>query len=519
MNSGWQPLSKPSRPPTSGREQVTVDGGAFKVSPFVRLSRVHAISAAGDAMITVALAGSLFFSIDPSDARWRVGLYLALTIAPFALVSPLIGPALDRASGGRRAMVIAIMALRVIFALLMVNNLDSLLLFPLAFSILVLQKGYAIAKAAIVPTTVKSHQELVEKNSRLALLSGVAGFAGAAPAAAAQAIGGPGWSVFLAAIVFSVGVVVATQLPKVAVASSPEDAQERRELRSGGILLASSAMGVLRGIIGFFTFLVAFAYRGGTDDLDLSGVGTGFGARMHEDLLGIDLNAGGSSPLRLGVVIGFSVLGGLAGSLSAPRLRTRVSEERLLLGALLTTAAAAMLGVWSGGISGAALVGFAVGLGVSAGKLSFDSIVQRDAPDANYGRTFARFETRFQIMWVCGALIPVVFTIPARLGFFMLSMAAGFAAFSYFVGAKKADAPPNVRPPAAQPLADEPLDPTMVQQSTVPADDTVDLRGGSGSPETDPTLVNRQIDPDPTPTAQPAATEPNPYPDDGPRRI
>ena len=67
----------------------------------MRLSRVHALSAAGDAMITVALAGSLFFSIDPSTPD-GVGLYLALTIAPFAVVSPLIGPVIDRYAGGRR---------------------------------------------------------------------------------------------------------------------------------------------------------------------------------------------------------------------------------------------------------------------------------------------------------------------------------------------------------------------------------------------------------------------------------
>jgi len=193
-------------------------------------------------------------------------------------------------------------------------------------------------------------------------------------------------------------------------------------------------MGVLRGVIGFFTFLVAFAYRGGTDDLDLSGVGTSMGAELHEELLGIDLGADGTSAIALGAVVACSVIGGLVGSITAPKLRARISEERMLLGALLVTTAAAILGLWSGGISGALLVGFAVGLSVSSGKLAFDSIVQRDAPDANYGRSFARFETRFQLMWVIGALIPVIFTLPARLGFLVLAIAAGFAAISYMFG-------------------------------------------------------------------------------------
>lgn len=457
-SSGWKPLGRPTRPKPVTAEPVTSERGAFAVSSFVRLSRVHGLSAAGDAMIAVALAGSLFFSIDPSAARWRVGLYLALTIAPFALVSPLIGPALDRAKGGRRAMVIMINALRVVTAVLMIGNLDSLLLFPLAFCVLVFQKGYAIAKAAIVPTTVNSHEELVDKNSRLALLGGVAGFAGAAPAALAQLIGGPGWSVALAAITFAVATVFSTRLPKVAIAAGPAGEAERRELRGSGIRLAASAAGVLRGIMGFFTFLVAFAYRGGTDDLDLSGTGSALGNRLHEELLDIDLGASGTSALRLGAVVVFSVLGTLAGSLSAPPLRRRFSEELVLLGGLVTVATVAFLGMWSGGLSGALFVGFGVGLGVSAGKLCFDTIVQRDAPDANYGRSFARFETRFQLFWVAGALIPVVFTIPARLGFFLLAVAAGLAAFSYFVGSR-AKPESQVAPPIPQPLTPVSADP------------------------------------------------------------
>tara|TARA_B100000073_G_scaffold219400_1_gene182552 strand:- start:383 stop:1900 length:1518 start_codon:yes stop_codon:yes gene_type:complete len=404
------------------------------VSPFVRLSRVHAFSAAGDAMVTVALAGSLFFSIDPSAARWRVGLYLALTIAPFAVISPLIGPIIDRYAGGRRIMIFGINLLRVIVAALMVTNLDSLFLFPLAFAILILQKSYAIAKAAVVPTTVSSNQELVEKNSRLSLLSGIAGFVGAAPAALLQWIGGPEWSVLLAAIAFFSAAVASLRLPKVKIAAEPEDETERQELRSKGIVQAASGMGVLRGMIGFFTFLVAFAYRGGTDDLDLSGTGTAIGAKLHEELLGVDLGADGASAIKLGAVIAFGVLGGLTGSAISPRLRARIDEERILLGALLTTFVATLLGLWSGGISGALLVGFAVAISANAGKQAFDSIVQRDAPDANYGRSFARFETRFQLLWVIGALIPVIFTIPARLGFLILSLAAGFAGFSLIYG-------------------------------------------------------------------------------------
>ena len=75
--------------------------------PFARFARAHALFAAGDTLVAIALAGSLFFSISPDAARGRVALYLLLTMAPFAVVAPLIGPFLDQREGGRRTMVIA----------------------------------------------------------------------------------------------------------------------------------------------------------------------------------------------------------------------------------------------------------------------------------------------------------------------------------------------------------------------------------------------------------------------------
>ncbi|MGH9275852.1 MAG: MFS transporter, partial [Acidimicrobiales bacterium] len=94
---GWQPLSTPRK--RAGAE-------AFHLSPFARLARSHVFAAAGDALVTMALANSLFFDLDPNDARWKVFFYLALTMAPLALVAPFIGPVLDRSRGGRRWMIV-----------------------------------------------------------------------------------------------------------------------------------------------------------------------------------------------------------------------------------------------------------------------------------------------------------------------------------------------------------------------------------------------------------------------------
>ena len=98
------------------------------------LRRVHALSTAGDAFTTVALAGSLFFSISPEAAKGKVILYLLLTMAPFGVVAPLLGPLFDRRRSSRRQLVAISLLARAVISLLMASNLHSLLLFPLAFS-------------------------------------------------------------------------------------------------------------------------------------------------------------------------------------------------------------------------------------------------------------------------------------------------------------------------------------------------------------------------------------------------
>jgi hypothetical protein len=48
-HAGWRPLRRPDHPAGP--------------SPFSRLAAAHALSVAGDTLVTVALEGSLFFNI------------------------------------------------------------------------------------------------------------------------------------------------------------------------------------------------------------------------------------------------------------------------------------------------------------------------------------------------------------------------------------------------------------------------------------------------------------------------
>ena len=426
VGHGW----RPRRAPNPERPQ-----DIFVSSPFARLARVHAFSVAGDALIAVALANSLFFSIDPQAARWRVALYLLLTMAPFAVVSPLIGPAIDRAGGGRKWMVMGSAALRVLICIVMVGNLDSLWLFPEAFAILVLGKGYQVAKSAIVPTTVRTDAELVEANSKLSLISGLAGVIAVPPGLLLAKLGGSEWVIGLAAMVFTVAAMAATRLPDTPVATEPADEAERQELHSMGIHLASGAMGVLRGVVGFLAFLLAFELRRNDDPT-----------------------------WHFGIIVAFSAAGGLLGAALSPRIRRSTDEEDMLIGALGAAVLASLLAAWIGGLWGMAFIALALGITAGAAKLSFDSIVQRDAPDANRGRMFARFETRFQIYWVLGAFIPVVLPIPARVGELLVAFAAAFALVTYVVGRRSVREQAS-RPESSRRRRREPQAPASVSSS------------------------------------------------------
>ena len=376
-------------------------------SPFMRLARTHAASVSGDALFAIGLAGSVFFSLDFNSARWRVALYLVLTIAPFAVAAPLIGPALDRVKGGRRWIVVGSLVGRAALCVLVVRHMDSLLFYPEAFGMLVLQKVYAISKSAIVPGTVRSDEELVEANSKLTVLSALAVVVAAVPGGLLLKVGGGGWSVALGAVVFAVGIVLALQMPATTVAPEPAGEAEKEELRSAGIVAAASAMGAIRGIVGFLAFMLAFAIK--------------------ED----------GALWELGVVVVAAQAGFFAGAVAAPRVRRLATEESILRGALVMIALLGVVTAATGGLVGAALLSMTVGATSSAAKQAFDAIVQRDAPDANRGRSFARFETRFQLVWVVGALVPIIIPIPAAVGFGVIAVGSAVAVVSYQLGLRR----------------------------------------------------------------------------------
>ena len=131
---------------------------------------------ATDAAMAVALANTLFFAAATGESKDRVALYLLITIAPFAVIAPLIGPALDRLQHGRRVALAASFALRTALAVVLIGNYDaatggyqSWVLYPCALMMMVLSKSFSVLRSAVTPRVMPPTIDLVRVNSRLTM--------------------------------------------------------------------------------------------------------------------------------------------------------------------------------------------------------------------------------------------------------------------------------------------------------------------------------------------------------------
>ncbi len=355
--------------------------------------------------MVVALADSFFFDVDPNGARSKVLGFLLVSFAPFLLVAPMIGPMIDRVRGGRRLIVQVVAASRIVIQLLMIRFVDDIALFPLVFVALVLQKTYIVSKSALVPAVVRNETELVEANSKLGLIAGVAGAVAVAPAAALQLGVGTAATLTYGALLFGIALFTSMQLPRELVIRADAPSAASAEAATTSLQLAWVAMLILRGAAGFMLFHLAFLFRGGDDDKFL-----------------------------LGVAVGLSSLGTMVGNAIAPRMRRLIHEERMITLALGLPAIAGLVGAVVGGSRAAIAVAVVVSFSAAICRLSFESIVQRDGPATNRGQAFARFETRFQLGWVVAAVLPVLLEIPGSVGLLLVGAVCAAAVMNYVAG-------------------------------------------------------------------------------------
>jgi hypothetical protein len=376
-----------------GGDHAIVRPGALATwRPFRRLAETQAAHAGGDVLVAVALADTVFFSLPLGEARAKVALYLALTMAPFAVLSPLVGTWIDRRRGSYRVTIVAALVGRSLLCVLLSSRVDRLALYPLAFGLLVLSRVHGVSRSALVPETRPPGRSLMWANAWMAVISVAGGAAAAGPALALSHWVGADAALWTAAAVFGAGGLFATGLPRGAGGDRTAGESRRSDARvllSPRLLGGGIAMAGLRGAVGFTTFLLAFLLRGAGE--------------------------GGRGLAIAAVAAG---LGGFLGSALGPPLRAVLRETLLLLAALALIALVALWAAVGFGVARAAVVAAVVGLGSATGRLAFDSLLQHDAPEQVRARTFARYETVFQLWWVAaaGAATVVPWSPPSGLG-------------------------------------------------------------------------------------------------------
>ncbi|MEU3227596.1 MFS transporter [Streptomyces sp. NPDC006976] len=402
-----------------------------------KLIELHAVNGAGDVMITVALASTVFFSVPTDQARGRVALYLAVTMAPFILLAPVIGPLLDHLPHGRRAAMAGAMLARALLALTMSGAVATggLELYPAALGVLVCSKAYGVVRSAVVPRLLPPRFSLVKANSRVTL-AGLLATGVAAPIGAGLQTIGPPWPLYGACAIFVGGTVLAFTLPPkvdsakgerkaqlvpphgegasrpepLRIASRQAGSKERKRkengerrpgLRSVGpsVLHGLQANASHRALSGFLIFFLAFLLR--------------------EHPL-----AGQSAAISLGIVGVAAGVGNALGTAVGSWLRARGPEIIIASVLGLALGVAVLAAVFFSTVMVAALAATA-GLTQALSKLSLDAMIQRDVPEEVRTSAFARSETLLQMAWVAGGAIGIALPLNGVLG---MSVAAGLLA-------------------------------------------------------------------------------------------
>jgi len=366
--------------------------------PLDTYTLVHMASVAGDAMVAIALADSVFFSIPVGQAKVKVALYLGLTMAPLAFAAPVMVPLLDR-GGFRRAISFGAGAGRAVVALFAAPRFDTILLFPLAFVLLVLSRVHAITKNGLTTAYAPNGEALVQANARMNRMAVVAGVVAAAPGLLALKLGGAPAVLVLAALCYGGTAVLITRLPR-ARRDAPDSAAEAVGRRGNVPALAAPAAATagLRGANGFLVVLLAFALRA-----------SGPAARH------------GAPKWWFGVVLAAGLAGAFLGDVIAPRLSALQRDEAVVLASLFVAGVAALLAFAEFGLFLLAVFGLLAGMSTEFGRLAFQSLMQRSAPGGAQGRVFVRYEVVFQLAWVAGAFFPAVLSIGFRTGMLLLA--------------------------------------------------------------------------------------------------
>ncbi len=372
-----------------------------------RLIEIHGLHNAGDTVVAVALAGSLFFQVPSGEARSQVALFLLLTLLPFSILAPLVGPFLDRFRHGRRWAIGSMMALRAFLCWALASSLDGSLWwqFPAALGILISSKAYNVSRAAATPRLLPSSMTLVSANGRMSM-AGVVGAAVAAPIALGVASFGAPWALRLAFVIFAVGTVLAILLPAEVDSDKGEREVPIRDFASrrgswgvpSAVVTALRANAGLRLVSGFLTIFLAFLFRNNPP------------VEWAYDYA-----------LLLGIVIAAAGVGSAAGTYLGSTLRD-LHPVTLVKWLLVVDVAVAGFTAVNFSLVTVLALSFVVGLCQQLGKLALDATIQEHITEDRRTSVFGRSETLIQLSWALGGGLAVSLPTDSSLGMAVIAV-------------------------------------------------------------------------------------------------
>jgi MFS family permease len=432
------------------------------------LIELTAASSVGDAFVAVALAGTLFFNASVSQARSQVAIALLVTMAPFAVLAPLIGPLLDRLQQGRRFILAGTLLARGALCWGMAGAVfyhDSVTLLPAAFGVLVLQKAYGVTRSAITPRLLPREITLVTANARTGLASLVASTLGVALAAGLEYLtgggsGGAAWVLRVGTVIYLAAMALCFRVPEkvdlplepepgpspatVPLASEPPptrpfageppptrphageppktrpqagqpggayphvpgDGQGPRQARRNGNGAGPPPDRTRWRTLRQLGPVVGEAMRANASLRAFSG----FMIFFLAFLLRTVHFPGVTDKAALAGMIAAAGVGGFLGSALGSALKTRrpllITFGILALSTVVTALCAVYFGLWA-----ALVVALVAAFGQVLSKLALDSTVQQEIGEEIRTSAFAASETLNQLSWVAGGLLGVLLSL------------------------------------------------------------------------------------------------------------
>lgn len=374
-----------------------------------------------DAAMAVALANTLFFAAASAESKSKVALYLLITIAPFAVIAPLIGPALDRLQHGRRVALATSFVVRTALAIVLIANYDGAtgsfppwVLYPCALLMMVFSKSFSVLRSAVTPRVMPPTIDLVRVNSRLTVFGLIGGtIIGGGIAAGVEYVFTklfhlPG-ALFVVVVVTIVGAYLAMKIPRwVEVTAGEVPTTLTYHGRSGplrrdrprqplGRNIITSLWGnvTIKVMVGFLFLYPAFVAK-----------------QTGEN--------GWHQVAMLGAIGAAATVGNFAGNALSARLKLGRPSVLVVRCTIMVTVAA-LAAAFFGDLLVMAIAALVTSGCSAVGKASLDACLQDDLPEASRASAFGRSESLLQLAWVAGGATGVLVYTDLRVGFTAIS--------------------------------------------------------------------------------------------------